>query len=206
MHLSYKDDIMAKGNSKTENEAKSTRRLQPYPIAIALSFIFLALYMVCVALHYILPESAWQMYRFWEMTLIGFTWLTSMSLLFGMLEIIIGSYYIAYTLIPLFNYFDKKYNTNIGGNTMRPLRFKPMFFAVTSFAVLTYVLCFIFDLIFPRESMTEIWTILLPGFTGLNWASFFIGLLGVIGYSVYILAVFVLIYNIFRVEKMPEMK
>ncbi len=182
------------------------KRLQPYPVAVALSFIFLVLYLVCVGLHYLLPESGWQMYRFWEMTLIGFTWLTAMSLLLGILEIFVGGFFVAYTLIPLFNYVDKKFDTNKGGNPMRPLRFKPVLFAVTGFGILTYVLCFIFDLIFPQWAMTEIWNILLPGFTGLNWASFFIGLLGVIGYGIYISAVFVPIYNFFRVEKLPELK
>ncbi len=89
---------------------------------------------------------------------------------------------------------------------MRPLRFKPVLLAVTGFGMLTFVLCIIFDLIFPQWAMTEIWDILLPGFTGLNWASFFLGLLGVLGYSLYISAVFVPIYNFFWVEKLPELK
>lgn len=182
------------------------KRLQPYPVAVALSFIFLVLYLVCVGLHYGLPESGWQMHRIWEMTMPGFTWLTTTSLFLGILEIFVGGFYVAYTLIPLFNYFDQRFDTEKGDNPMRPLRFKPVLLTVIGFGVLTFVLCIIFDLIFPQWAMTEIWDILLPGFTGLNWASFFLGLLGVLGYSLYISAVLVPIYNFFRVEKLPELK
>ena len=89
---------------------------------------------------------------------------------------------------------------------MRALRFKPIALAVTAFGVITYILCNIFDLIFPKWGMDEIWQILLPGYTGVNWASFFIGLIGMIGYGLYIAAVFVPIYNFFRVDKLPELK
>lgn len=178
-------------------------RLQPYPVAVALSFISLVLYLVCVGLHYLLPGSNWQMFRLWEMLLFNFTWLTSTSLVFGMLQIFLGGFYVAYTLIPLFNYFDKKFN---GGNAMRPLRFKPIALSVTAFGLATYILCIAFDLVFPKWAMNEIWEILLPGFNGLNWPSFVIGLIGIIGYGIYISAVFVPIYNFFRVEKLPELK
>lgn len=182
------------------------KRLQPYPVAVALSFVFMVLYLVCVMLHYFLPKSNWQMYHLWEMILPGFTWLTTTSLLVGILLIFIGGFYVAYILVPLFNYFDTKYLNQKGEKIMKPLHFKPVVLAVTIFAVITYILCIVFDLIFPQWAMTEIWKILLPGFTGLNWRSFLIGLLGIIGYGVYIASVFVPIYNFFRSDRLPELK
>ncbi len=181
-------------------------RLQPYPVAIALNFVFLVLYLVCVGLHFLLPDSNWQMMRLWECVLYDFTWLTTRSFILGLLEVFLGGFYVAYTLIPLYNYFDRRFNSKKGGQAMRPLRFKPIALAVTSFGVLTYILCNIFDLIFPKWAMDEIWQILLPGYTGVNWPSFFIGLIGIIGYGLYIAAVFVPIYNFFRSEKLPELK
>ncbi len=183
------------------------QRLQPYPVAIALSFVFLVLYLACVALHYFLPASStWQMSRLWEMVLFGFTWLTTTSLFLGLLEVVIAGFYVAYTLVPFYNFFDRRFTTREGGQVMRPLRFKPIALALTSFALITYVLCFAFDLVFPQWAMTEIWRILLPGFTGLNASSFFIGLVGVAGYGLYVSAVFVPIYNFFRSDQLPELK
>lgn len=183
------------------------KRLQPYPVAIALNFVFLVLYLVCVGLHYVLPEStAWQMMRLWEMILYDFTWISMRSFVIGLLEVFLGGFYVAYTLIPLYNYFDQRFNSNEGGQVMRPLRFKPIALGVTSFGLITYILCIIFDLIFPNWAMNELWEILLPGFTGVNWSSFFIGLIGIIGYGLYISGVFVPIYNFFRGDNLPEVK
>jgi len=183
------------------------KRLQPYPVAIALSFVFLVLYLICIGLHYLLPgSSTWQMSRLWEMILVGFTWLTTTSLFLGVLEVFVAGFYVAYTLVPLYNYFDQRFNAQEGGQTMRPLRFKPVALAFIGFGLITYILCFVFDLIFPKWAMTEIWTILLPGFTGLNWSSFFVGLIGIVGYGLYVAAVFVPIYNFFRTEQLPELK
>jgi hypothetical protein len=181
-------------------------RIEPYPVAVALSFIFLVLYLVCVALHFLLPGSDWQMFRLWEMIMLGFTWLTTLSLVSGILQVFIGGFYIAYTLIPLYNYFNQQFTTIEGGDVVKPLRFKPVALAITSFGVITYILCMIFDLIFPQWAMTQIWEILLPGFKSFSWSGFFIGLVGMIGYGIYIAAVFVPIYNFFRGDKFPEVK
>lgn len=181
-------------------------KTQPYPIAIALNFIFLVLYLVWVALHFLLPESNWQMFRFWEMILFDFNWLTSKSLILGILQVFLGGFYVAYTLIPLYNYFNQQLSTKHGGPVMKPLRFKPFALAVTTFGVITYILCIIFDLIFPQWAMYQLWEILLPGFTGINWTSFFVGLVGMIGYGIYISIVFVPIYNYFRNEPQRPQK
>lgn len=182
------------------------KRIQPYPVAVALSFIFLILYTVCVVLHYLLPASQWHMYQLWEMMLFGFTWLTPLSLLLGILEVFLGGFYVAYTLIPTYNYFNKKFSTKKGEQDMKPLRFKAVAFAVTSFGIITYILCIIFDFVFPQWAMSKLWEILLPGFAWISWGSFFIGLIGVIVYGVYVAAVFVPIYNYFRGNNLPELK
>jgi hypothetical protein len=181
-------------------------RIEPYPVAVALSFIFLVLYLVCVALHFLLPGSGWQMFRLWEMIMFGFTWLTTLSLFSGILQVFIVGFYTAYTLIPLYNYFNKKFTPKEGGDAMKPLRFKPVAFAVTTFGVITYILCILFDLIFPQWAMYQLWEMLLPGFTGINWSSFFIGLAGILAYGIYISVVFVPIYNYFRSGKLAEVK
>lgn len=182
------------------------RRLEPFPVAVALSFIFLILYGICVLLHWLLPETAWPMYRWWEMTLIGFTWITTLNFFLGALELFIGGFYVGYTLVPLYNYFNHRFPAREGEKIMRPLRFKPVALAVTTFGVITYILCLVFDLIFPQWAMYKIWEILLPGFTWISWGSFFIGLAGVIVYGFYIAAVFVPLYNNFSGTKLPEVK
>jgi hypothetical protein len=45
-----------------------------------------------------------------------------------------------------------------------------------SFFALTFVLCVLFDLWVPGDKMYAAWLQLLPGFTALNWTSFFVGL------------------------------
>ena len=181
------------------------RRLEPFPVAVALSFIFLILYVVCVVLHLVLPDISWPMYRLWEMLLYGFTWISTLSFFLGAIQIIIIGFYVGYTLIPLYNYFCSTESVT-EGKEMTPLRFKPIALAAISFGVITYVICFVFDLIFPQWAMQELWKILLPGFTGLNLVSFVLGLLGVIVYGLYVAAVFVPLYNNFRGDKFPEMK
>ncbi|MFQ5798051.1 MAG: DUF5676 family membrane protein [Candidatus Binatia bacterium] len=182
------------------------RRIEPYPVAVGLSFVFLIFYLVCVVLHFLLPETGWQMFRWWEMILYGFTWLTMFSLVLGAVEVFLAGFFVAYILIPLYNYFDGRFPRKEREETMKPLRFKPIAFAVTSFGVITYVLCIIFDLIFPQWAMYELWEILLPGFVWLSWGSFFIGLIGVVIYGFYIAAVFVPIYNYFGKAKLAELK
>jgi len=179
-------------------------QIKPYPLALALSFVFLILFGVCILLHLVLPDAAWPMYRFWEMILPGFVWLTTMSILLGILEMFVGGFLIAYTFVPLYTFVDQRFLTKKGGNDMNKLQFKPIAAALTILGVATYVLCILFDLVFPQWAMHELWEILLPGFTWISWGSFFIGLAGVIVYGLYVAAVFVPVYNYFQGTKMPE--
>jgi hypothetical protein len=181
----------------------TANRLQPYPVAVALSFIFLILYTVCVLLHLFVTGLNWPMMRLWEMILFGFTWISTLSFFLGALEILIAGFYVAFTLIPLYNYFDNKFREK-EGQEMRPLHFKPVALAITSFGVLTYLICMVFDLILSQWAMFELWKIILPGFDGMNWPSFFYGLGGVIVYGLYFAGVFVPIYNYFRKGELAE--
>ncbi|HID51550.1 MAG TPA: hypothetical protein EYP41_05880 [Anaerolineae bacterium] len=75
------------------------------------------------------------------------------------------------------------------------LRFRPV--AITLFIALTvsYLLCIAGDLLFGW-TMYTIWAPLLPGFTWpLTASGFTIGLLWLVGYSLYIAALIVWPYN-----------
>ncbi|MFQ6616582.1 MAG: DUF5676 family membrane protein [Fidelibacterota bacterium] len=181
------------------------KRIQPYPVAVALSFVFLIFYLVCVAVHLLLPGTGWPMYRGWEIVLFGFTWLTGLSFLLGILEAFVAAFYVAYTLVPLYNYFGKRVSTSTGGEEiMKPLRFTPFVLALTSFGLITYALSTLLPLVFAQWRMYKLWEILLPGFSWITWGSFFIGLVGLIAYCAYAAAIFVPIYNYFYGEEYPE--
>ncbi len=61
--------------------------------------------------------------------------------------------------------------------------------------VFSYVLCIIGDLVFDW-TMYEVWAPLLPGFTWpVTWGGFFLGLLWMVGYSLYFAILLVLPYN-----------
>ncbi len=65
------------------------------------------------------------------------------------------------------------------------------------FFAITYVLCVVFDLVFPSQAMHPVWSPLLPGFTWLSWPSFFLGLVETFAYGWYVALVFGPLYNFF---------
>lgn len=65
------------------------------------------------------------------------------------------------------------------------------------FLALTFTLCVAFDLAFPQMAMFETWQKLLPGFKGLDWRSYFIGLAESYGYGWYVALVWAPLYNFF---------
>lgn len=65
------------------------------------------------------------------------------------------------------------------------------------FLAISFVACVLFDLAFPAYAMYPAWALLFPGFTGLNWPSFLIGLAESFGYGWYIAVIFVPLYNFF---------
>jgi len=69
--------------------------------------------------------------------------------------------------------------------------------ATSLFLAITFALCVAFDVLFPEHAMYTSWQKLLPGFTGINWSSFLIGLIEVYGYGWYAALIWVPLYNLF---------
>jgi len=72
--------------------------------------------------------------------------------------------------------------------------------ATSLFLVVSYTVCIAFDLIFPQHAMYEAWQKLLPGFTWLNWTSFFIGLVETYGYGWFFALIWTPLYNVFTMQ------
>jgi hypothetical protein len=80
---------------------------------------------------------------------------------------------------------------------MQPLNWKVVGLALGSFFSITFVLCVIYDLLFPGHAMYEAWIRLLPGFTWITWGSFFLGAIESFLYGIYVALIFVPLYNFF---------
>jgi hypothetical protein len=55
----------------------------------------------------------------------------------------------------------------------------------------------LFDLWFPTLAMNAVWSPLLPGFSWLDWGSFFVGLIESFAYGWYVALVFGPLFNFF---------
>jgi P-type Cu+ transporter len=77
---------------------------------------------------------------------------------------------------------------------MKGLSIKTVGLSLSALASVTYVLCMIWDLIFPGWAMYQTWQGLFPGF---SWSvgGFVIGLVEAVIYSFYAAAIFVSVYN-----------
>jgi hypothetical protein len=80
---------------------------------------------------------------------------------------------------------------------MGRLHWRDVGLAMGSFLAITYVLCVGYDLAFDQR-MYETWARLLPGFIWISWPAFLLGLVEAFLYGIYIGAVFVPLYNLFR--------
>ena len=69
--------------------------------------------------------------------------------------------------------------------------------ATSLFIAITFLLCVVFDLLFPRYAMYHAWLGLLPGFHWLTWGGFLIGLVESYGYGWFIALIWVPLYNVF---------
>jgi hypothetical protein len=61
-----------------------------------------------------------------------------------------------------------------------------------------YTVCILWGLTFPQLSMVAIWKVLLPGFQGITWGSYFLGLVEIVLYALYTALIFVPGYNYFQ--------
>ena len=68
-------------------------------------------------------------------------------------------------------------------------------YATSAVLAISYVLCVVFDLIFPGYAMHQSWQVLLPGFVWLSWKGFLIGLVEAYGYGWYFALIWVPVYN-----------
>lgn len=73
--------------------------------------------------------------------------------------------------------------------------------SLTAFFVFSYILCVLGAVLFPGMVVHRMLEFLLPGFELLTWRSFFVGLLGNLGWAWYIAVVFVPIYNFVHVRR-----
>ena len=69
------------------------------------------------------------------------------------------------------------------------------------FLVITFTLCVAFDAVYPQWAMYNAWQKLLPGFQGLDWKSFFVGLAESYGYGWYFALVWAPLYNFFARDR-----
>ncbi len=83
---------------------------------------------------------------------------------------------------------------------MKLLYWKTVGVSVGLFLAISYVLCVVYDLLFPGHTMYQSWIRLLPGFTWLTWWSFILGLLESFLYGIYFALVFVPLYNFFKTK------
>lgn len=80
---------------------------------------------------------------------------------------------------------------------MRNLRIKSVGLTAGLFLSITYVICVVFDLIFPGLAMYPVWERLLPGFKWLTLWTFMLGLVEAFLYGIYLALIVVPLYNLF---------
>jgi hypothetical protein len=167
------------------------KKIEPYPIAISLFFVFTIFYAVCVGVKFILlqfgVEGVWYMHKIWQSILPGFTGINSLSIIIGLLEVSVGAYALAYIVIPIYNYFAGLRNKDQSYEA-KPIivRFRTLFLTLVTYFLVLFALCFVYDLLISDElSMAFVWQIFLPGFKDLSFSSFLIGVLDIIIYSAY---------------------
>ena len=73
----------------------------------------------------------------------------------------------------------------------------PLGLGLSLFFTITYVLCVVFDLLYPEQAMYQTWLRLLPGFTWLTWPSFLLGLVESFAYGWYVALIFGPLFNLF---------
>lgn len=78
-----------------------------------------------------------------------------------------------------------------------PLAIVPFGATLSTFFVLTYVLCVLIGVLISPHGLAQIYPMLFPGFIWITWPSFFIGLFWVVVYSWYIAIGFGIIHNYF---------
>jgi hypothetical protein len=63
--------------------------------------------------------------------------------------------------------------------------------------VISFVLCVLLGVVFPKWGLHQPWLQFFPGFTWLTWPSFFLGLIESVAYGWYVALIFVPLFNFF---------
>jgi hypothetical protein len=83
-------------------------------------------------------------------------------------------------------------------NTIGRLGVIPLGLSLSSFLVITYVLCVLYGLFISDTGMHQLLAAMLPGFTWITWPSFFLGLVWSFVYGWYVAVVFAPLFNFFN--------
>jgi hypothetical protein len=79
-------------------------RLRIKPIGLAVGLL-LSITFVLDVIGGLLFPNFWTMYKFWELVLPGFTWLSWGTFLYGLIASFIAGWYVAVVFVLLYNYF-----------------------------------------------------------------------------------------------------
>lgn len=79
----------------------------------------------------------------------------------------------------------------------RTISLKATGHATSLLLAISFVVCVVFDLLFPGMAMYAVWQPLLPGFHWISWPSFLLGLAESYGYGWYFALIWVPLYNFF---------
>jgi hypothetical protein len=85
-------------------------------------------------------------------------------------------------------------------NTTARLPVVPLGLSLSSFFVITYVLCVLFGIFVSDRGVHQLLPLLLPGFTWITWPSFFLGLVWSFVYGWFVAVVFAPLFNFFAVR------
>jgi len=202
-----------KGDVKMLNKVKSRnagKKLEPYPIASALFYIFMIFYVVCIGIGLILAnlgiEGFWHMHKIWQVILPWFNGLNSLSIIIGLFEVSLGSYLIGYIVVPLYNFLTRK-KVSEHKIEVKPIvvRFKTLFVTFTVYVSTLFTLCLVYDLFVPGEyQMLALWKLLLPGFTSLTFPNYLLGLAEILIYSAYTAFIFAKTINNFEKSELTK--
>ena len=188
------------------------KKLEPYPIASALFFIFTVIYLVCITVELILSSFGitgfWHMHKIWEAILPWFNGLDSLSIVIGLLEVSVSSYLIGYIIVPLYNFLaKKKVSEHKVEIKLIIVRFKTLFITFAVYISILFTLCLIYDLLVPAAyKMTILWKVLLPGFTGLTFPNYLLGLFDILIYSAYTAFIFSKTINNYEKSELKKLE
>ena len=73
--------------------------------------------------------------------------------------------------------------------------------ATSILLAISFILCVVFDLLFPAHAMYTVWEKLLPGFHWISWGSFLLGTIESYAWGWYFALVWTPLYNVFTLRR-----